>query len=164
MTKEIIIPKMVELAKMIDYEPSNITFLQSDMHCQIIHKDGDGKNRKNYTNDNYGTLGDAILKFVLTEYLFDKGCDKAEITQKKQTLEDNNTLFDLCNTSNIFKYAYNDMYFSDNAPPENRVYHSSHDVYIEAIIAAIYKDKGFAYCKEWVISFFQKYGILFDKA
>lgn len=132
------------------------------MHCQIIHKIGDGKNRKNYTNDRYATLGDTILKFILTEYLFDKGYDKAEITLKKQRLEDNSTLFDLCNNSGIFRYAYNDLYFSENAPPENRVYHASHDVYIEAIIAAIYQDKGFDYCKRWVISFFQQHNILFD--
>ena len=44
---------MFELAKMIDYEPVDITFLRKAMHCQIIHKDGDGENRKNYTNDNY---------------------------------------------------------------------------------------------------------------
>ena len=160
---EIIIPKMIELSKLINYEPTNISFIKEAMHCQIIHKDSDGKNRKNYTNDSYATLGDAILKFVLTEYLFDKGCDKAEITQKKQIIEDNNTLFDLCNKCGIFRYAYNDLYFSYNAPLENQVYHSKHDVYIEAIIAAIYKDKGFEYCKKWIISFFQQYSILFDK-
>lgn len=141
MNDEYIIAKMIELAKLIDYKFNDISFIQKAMHCQIIHKNGDGKNRKNYTNDRYATLGDAILKFVLSEYLFDKGCDKAEITQRKQALEDNNTLFNLCNKSGIFRYAYNDLYFSDNAPPENQVYHSTHDVYIEAIIAAIYKDK-----------------------
>lgn len=162
MKDEIIIPKMIELAKSINYEPTDITFLQKAMYCQIIHKIGDGKNRKNYTNDIYATFGDTILKFILTEYLFDKGCDKAEITQKKQTIENNSTLYDLCNDSGIFQYAYNDLYFSPYAPKENQVYHSKHDVYIEAIIAAIYKDKGFEYCRNWVISFFNKYGILFD--
>ena len=159
MENEIIIPKMQELAKLINYEPNNISFLQKAMHCQLIpHENGN----KSYTNDSYATLGDAILKFVLTEYLFDKGYDKAEITQKKQTLENNNTLFDLCNKSGIFKYAYNDLYFSDKAPLENQVYHSKHDVYIEAIIAAIYKDKGIDYCKKWIISFFKQYNISFD--
>lgn len=162
MEEKIIIPKMIELAKLINYEPNDISYLQKAMHCQIIHKYGDGKNRKNYTNDSFATLGDAILKFVLSEYLFDKGCDKAEITQKKQTLEDNSTLFNLCIKSGIYRYAYNDFYFSADAPKENQVYHSAHDVYIEAIIAAIYKDKGFDYCKKWVISFFQSYGVLFD--
>ncbi len=159
---KIITSKMKELANLINYELNDISFIKKAMHCQIIHKIGDGKNRKNYTNDSYATLGDAILKFVLTEYLFDKGCDKAEITQKKQTLEDNSTLFNLCNECGIFRYAYNDFYFSDDAPLENQVPHSKHDVYIEAIIAAIYKDKGLDYCKKWIISFFQRHSILFD--
>ena len=114
------------------------------MYCQRIHSSGDGKNRRNYTNDSLATLGDSLLKFILTEYLFDNNYDKADITQKKQQLEDNNTL-----------------YFSDEAPLENQVYHSKQDVYIEAIIAAIYKDKGIEYCKNWTISFFKQHNILF---
>ena len=162
MEKSFIETKMIELSKLINYTYNDLSCLENAMHCQIIHKDGDGKNRKNYTNDRYATLGDSILKFILTEYLFNKGFDKADITQKKQTLEDNTTLFNLCNESGIFKYAYNDFYFSENAPRENKVFHSTHDVYIEAIIAAIYQDKGFDYCKKWVVAFFQKHKILFD--
>ena len=153
---------MIELSKLINYEPSNISFLQEAMHCQIMHKYGDGVNRKNYTNDSYATLGDTILKFILTEYLFDKGYDKDEITHKKEPLERNSTLYGLCEKSGIFKYAYNDYYFYDNAPPENRVPHPAHEVYIEAIIAAIYKDRGLDYCKEWVISFLQRNNFSLD--
>ena len=162
MEEKMIKEKIIELSQLIEYDYNDIDYLKDAMYCRIIHKDGDGKNRKNYTNDRYATLGDAILKFVLSEYLFDKGCDKAEITRKKQTLEDNATLYNLCNKSGIFRYGYNDLHFSDNAPLENQVCHSKHDVYIEAIIAAIYKDKGFEYCKRWVVSFFQKYNNLFD--
>ncbi|MDE7439107.1 MAG: hypothetical protein K2N23_01175 [Clostridia bacterium] len=158
--KNVIVSKMHELAVLIDYVPNDITYLAKAMHCQIIHNLGDGKNRKNYTNDSLATLGDSLLKFILTEYLFDIGCDKAEITTKKQQLEDNATLYNLCVDSGIFRYAYNDLCFSDEAPLENQVYHSKHDVYIEAIIAAIYKDKGIAYCKNWTIQFLQRHIIL----
>lgn len=152
--------KMYELAKLIGYVPNDISYLENAMRCQLIHSLGDGKNRKNYTNDSLATLGDSILKFILTEYLFDNGYDKAKITTKKQQLEDNTTLYNLCNDSGIFRYAYNDLYFSDNAPLENQVYHSKHDVYIEAIIATIYKDKGIKYCKKWTIQFLQRHQIL----
>ncbi|MDE5601970.1 MAG: hypothetical protein K2J16_05675, partial [Clostridia bacterium] len=157
MNKEYITRKMKELAALIDYEYYDISHLSNAMHCQIIHKDGDGRNRKNYTNDSYATLGDAILRFIIAEYFFDRGCDKGDITENKQQIEDNVTLYDLCVKSGIIRYAYNDLYFYEEAPLDNMVYHSSHDVYIEAIIAAIYKDKGTDYCKNWVISFFQKY-------
>ena len=158
-----IISKMQKLAKLIDYDVVDIRFLQEAMHCQKIErKKEDGKKRKNYTNDNYATLGDAILKFILSEYFFDKKYDKAEITRKREKLENNKTLVDLRNEANILDYAYNDQYFSCKAPKENKVPHSKHDVYIEAIIAAIYKDRGMDYCRNWVISFFKKHDKWFD--
>lgn len=162
MEKSIIEEKMIELSRLINYDYNDISYLKDAMHCQIFHKDGDGKNRKNYTNDGYATLGDAVLKLVLTEYLYDKEYDKAEITSIKQKFEKNSTLFDLCTESGVFKYAYNDLYFAECAPSKNRVFHSTHDVYIEAIIAAIYKDKGLNYCRDWIFSFFKKYNIIFD--
>lgn len=72
MDNEFIISKMQELSYLIDYESSNISISKDAMHCQIIHKPGDGENRKNYTNDNYATLGDALLKLILTEYFLIK--------------------------------------------------------------------------------------------
>ena len=155
-----IIPKMIELANLIDYTPNDITFLAQAMYCQKTHSKGDGKNRKNYTNDSLATLGDSLLKFFLTDYLYDNGYDKAEITTKKQQLEDNTTLYNLCESSGIFRYAYNDLYFSYEAPLNDQVYHSKHDVYIEAIIAAIYKDRGIEYCKDWTIHFLRYHRIL----
>lgn len=160
MTEEYINQKMFELAKRIDYKPKDISFLKAAMYCQITHKKDDGKHRKNYTNDRYATLGDTILKFVLTEYLFDKERDKDEITQEKERIERNSTLYALCEKHEIFRYAYNDSYFYDDAPQQNKVPHSNHDVYIEAIIAAIYKDKGIDYCKKWIITFLQKNDML----
>ena len=160
MDEKKIIEKMYELAKSINYEFDDISFLKQAMHCQIIHKSGDGKNRKNYTNDSLATLGDAVLKLILSEYLFDKDYDKAKITKEKEKIENGSTLFDLCNKSKIIKYAYNNTNFFDNAPQNNQVAHPEHDPYIEAIIAAIYKDKGLEYCRNWVISFFNKYNCL----
>lgn len=157
MEDKIITAKMEELAKRIDYEFHNISFLKEAMHCQKIQNIGDGKNRKNYTNDPYATLGDAILKFVLTEDLFDKGFDKAKITQIKEIFESNSILSCLRDQSGILKYAYNNSYFFYDAPEENKLHSSEHDVYIEAIIAAIYKDRGMDYCKKWIRSFFLRY-------
>ena len=162
MEEKDIIAKMYELANLIDYDFNDISFLKEAMHCQIIHKSGDGKNRKNYTNDSLATLGDAVLKLILSEYLFDKDYDKAKITKEKEKIENGSTLFNLCNKSGIIKYAYNDKYFFDDAPQNNQVAHPEHDPYIEAIIAAIYKDKGFDYCKNWIISFFKKNNCLPD--
>lgn len=164
MNDEIIISKMLELAKMINYDHNDIEFLKQAMHCQRIYKNNDGKNRKNYTNDSLATFGDSIIKFVISEYLFDKKADKGKITVIKQHLEDNETLYNICNETGINQYAYNGVFFAPDAPLEQQVFHSKHDVYIEAIIAAIYKDKGFEYVKEWTLDFFKKNSRLLDLA
>lgn len=160
MTDEIIQSKMIELAKSICYEYHDISYLKKAMYCKIIHCERDGKNRKNYTNDSLATLGDTLLKFILTDFLFDKGLDKQKITEQKAKWEKNETLKNLSTDSGIFKYAYHDDCFFENAPRENQVRHSTHDVYVEAIIAAIYKDRGIEYCKIWTIEFFRKYRII----
>lgn len=155
MEEELIKNKMLELASLIKYEPNNLSFLEKAMHCQIIHNETAWKNRKNYTNDSLAAFGDSILKFILTEFLFDKGYDKSQITKKKEKLERNDFLYDLCLSTGIINYAYNDKYFYPEAPLESQVYHAKHDVYIEAIIGAIYKDRGLEYCRQWIISFFE---------
>ena len=156
MEDNVIIPKMYELAKLINYQANDISYLKKAMYCQRLHNLEDGKNRKKYTNDSLATLGDAVLKLILSEYFFDKGYDKAEITKEKEKIENGSALSDLCSKSKIIKYAYNNTSFFDDAPQNNQVAHPDHDPYIEAIIAAIYKDKGFDYCKNWVIEFFTK--------
>lgn len=159
MEEKNIIEKMYGLAKSINYEFDNISFLKAAMYCKKIpNQNNDGKNRRNYTNERYATLGDAFLKFILTELLFDNenNYDKAKITQKRKEIENNNKLYELCNECGIIEYAYHDTNFYCDAPKHNKVPHPKHDVYIEAIIGAIYKDKGFEYCKNWVISFFNK--------
>ena len=160
MKQEDIQLKMQDLAKLIKYSYKDLSYLEKAMHCQIVHGGKDGKNRKNYTNDSFATLGDALLKFILTEYLFDYGYDKNVISQNRKLLENNDTLYELCCKIGIYDYAYNDSCFSGEAPLENKVSHSKHDVYIEAIIAAIYKDKGMEYCKKWCIEFLKEYKIL----
>ena len=68
--------KMNELANRLGYECCDISWLKRSMYAEKIDKEGDGKNRKNYENDALATLGDSILKFILTEYFFDKAQDK----------------------------------------------------------------------------------------
>ena len=152
--------KMNELAHRLGYEYCDISWLKRSMYAKKIDKEGDGKNRKNYENDALATLGDSILKFVLTEYFFDKVQDKKYITDEKKKIEDNKTLFELSNQLKIYEFAHNDKYFYGESPKEDKVSNKKHNSYIEAIIGAIYKDKGIEYTKEWVIDFLKKNKVL----
>ena len=165
MEEKDIIDKMYELANLIDYEAKNITHLKQAMRCKRMpNKSNDGKNRKNYTNDRYAILGDSVLKLILTERLFDdkNKYDKAQITEKRKEVENNYSLYELCDNYGIIKYAHNDTHFYGNAPNHNKVPHPKPDIYIEAIIAAIYLDRGIKYCKKWVIDFLKKNNCLIN--
>lgn len=152
--------KMNEFANRLGYEYCDISWLKWSMNAKKIENKDDGKHRKNYENDALATLGDSILKFVLTEYFFDKVQDKKYITDEKKKIEDNKTLFELSNQLKIYEFAYNDKYFYGESPKEDKVSNKKHNSYIEAIIGAIYKDKRIEYTKEWVIDFLKKNKVL----
>lgn len=155
MNEKLIKEKMKTLALLLSYEYNDIKYLCNAMRSSLIHNEGDGKNRKNYSNDALATLGDSILKFVLTEKLFLENKNKGEITEIKKKIENNQTLHTMCINRGIINFAYNDLYFYDDSPKEYKVYHSKHDVYIEAIIGAIYLDRGIRYTKKWILEFFK---------
>ena len=50
MEEKLIKNKMIELTNLINYQPKDISFLEKAMHCQIIHSEYDGKNRKKQAN------------------------------------------------------------------------------------------------------------------
>lgn len=148
-TKERIDARMQALAKRLDYAYRDLDHLARAMYC----KKERGNN--NYTNDEMATLGDAVLKLIWSEYFFQKGLDKDEITARKADLENNATLKNLCDAVGAQADAYNDDYFADEAPGHRRLPHRDHDFFIEAIIAAIYMDLGLEGARRWVLSFWE---------
>ena len=50
------------------------------------------------------------------------------------------------------QFAYNDQYFFEEAPEDQKLPDLKQDVYIKAIIGAIYLDRGLKYCKKWIKS------------
>lgn len=143
--------RMKELAQLLDYKYHDLSHLSSAMYCQVEEKYND------YKNDAMATLGDAVLKLVLTEYLFDLGLDKNEITEKKQLLESNAALKHMTDKTEMYRFAYNDDYFYDDAPRHKRLPYDDHDIYLEATVAAIYKDRGLKYVRAWILRFWEKH-------
>ncbi len=146
-THEHILARMADLAAALDYTYRDLTHLSRAMYCKKQRGHG------NYTNDAMATLGDAVLKLVWSEHFFAQGLDKDEITQRKADLENNGTLKNLCDVTGAQNFAYNDQHFADEAPGHRRLPHRDHDFYIEAIIAAIYLDRGLQYTKGWIKKF-----------
>ena len=142
--------RMTELARILEYDYRDLTHLSRAMYCKR-------QGRKNYTNDAMATLGDAVLKLILSEHFFAQGMDKDEITRRKIPLEKNATLKAMCDRLGIYAFAYNDDYFGNEAPPRQRLPYGAHDFYLEAIVAAVYLDRGQEYTRQWVLAFWKKH-------
>lgn len=113
-----------------------------------------GKNNKEYANSGLATLGDAILKAVLTDILYRSyGIQtKGQLTAKKSEVEKSSVLHNIMNREKLIDYAFNEKHFyKDTEIPDNeKVVNNNHDQYIEAIVAAIYYDSNYDKVKEWI--------------
>lgn len=87
--KELIEKNMQELEKKIKYHFKDISLLARAMGAIKIEIPDQGKNNKEYANSGLATLGDAILKAVLTDILYRSyGIQtKGQLTAKKVNLK-----------------------------------------------------------------------------
>ncbi len=150
--KTVIVARIKQLAKTLNYDYDNIEFLVQAMNREPIEN-------SDFANQSLATLGDSVLGLAVTERLFKEGFGKEEITNRKKEMVDNKSLFDISERLQIYKNYYNsDGQFYDEVSGRNRIHHSAHDDSVEAVIGAIYLDKGFEYAKEWTIKFLRSQG------
>ena len=72
-----------------------------------------GKNHKEYTNEGLATVGDAVLKAVISDFLYKGGVTrKGEITTRKSELENNKSFRKIMTDKKLIEYAYNNEYLS----------------------------------------------------
>ena len=161
-SEERIIEKMHELERELGLSFKEIQWLAIAMNSTRLPKlSGDGKNKKpDCNNTALATVGDAILKAILSDFLFlcftseNKMARKGEITHTKERLENNQVLYEVMGRYDLKKYTYNDYaFYTDPQKDHERVGDSKHNQYVEAIVAAIYYDQGFDKTKEWVLNY-----------
>ena len=105
------------------------------------------KGKKDYYNSSLATLGDAVLKLILTEKFYDEGKTKGEITDKRIKEEKNETLVKIRNKYELLKYAYNENFFyNDVKGKHEKLPNSGHDLYVEALFGAVFKSEGISEC------------------
>ena len=68
---------------------------------------------------------------------------------KKSALENNKVFHNIMEKEALIEYAYNDKYFYRDTPQHEKVVSKKHDSYLEAIVAAIYKDGGWDKVANW---------------
>ena len=154
LTKERIHTQMHTLEEKTGLQFNDIAWLAQAMDSTPLPKElTDGKNKKSDCNNTaLATVGDAMLKAILADYLFQKNFKKGQITCIKQELECNSTLHSILMKEELLQYAYNDHGFCYDPLQDHQKVSTSpkHTPYIEAIVAALYYDKGFDEAKKWV--------------
>jgi ribonuclease-3 len=109
------------------------------------------KKENNYEDQNaFRTLGDAILKAILTELLIQKGYKTpGDITQKKGTLENAGNLSVMLKKMGISPIVG----IGERTLGVHEQPYALSETF-EAIVAAIYKDRGYETIKELVFQWF----------
>ena len=105
-------------------------------------------------NERLEFLGDAVLQLCITEYLFQNYDEKSEgdLTKTRALIVCENSLYDIANKWELGRYI-NMSKGEELTGGRNRV--SLQADCVEAIIAAIYMDKGLYEVKEFIIDNFQ---------
>ena len=159
LSEERIIEKMHQLERHIGIVFNDVKWLAKAMDSTPLPKlPGDGKKKKtDCENTALATVGDAILKAILADYIFTKSnwkARKGQITKEKEKLENNSVLYEVMKRFDLKQYTYNDnVFFNDHQEDHQKVADGKHNQYIEAIVAAIYYDQGFEKAKKWVLEY-----------
>lgn len=149
---------MFSLADEIEYRPNDISWLSKTMYCRVLSKDEQGKNRGVYSNGKMITLGELVLRAIETGVPFTRTeVTEEELNRKRIYQKEYRKLSALDSKARLFRYAYDDYGLYETVGIHGAPLPAC-DIYVEAVTAAIYLDKGFDYTKEWVVRFFGKYG------
>ncbi|MDE6660975.1 MAG: hypothetical protein K2J93_04075 [Anaeroplasmataceae bacterium] len=155
MDKKRIIEQMHELEGKIQYQFNNIQLLASAM-CVDKPYSYNKKNPEELANECLATIGDVLLKSVLTIKFYNDGKKrKGTLTEEKQPYEENTTFYELVRKEKWIEYSYNkDYFYTDEQPEEDKMPDPKHDPFVEAIIGAIYFDteENYELVKDWIMT------------
>lgn len=103
-------------------------------------------------NSKLAQLGDAILKFVTTDYFYRQSNTIKEIQKYNENYTNDQRMAKIRNFLKINEFIHNNNYWLNDAPQHDRPTCSdTNDSCIEAIIGAIYLSIDFNCVREWVI-------------
>jgi len=118
----------------------------------ITHKSYAIENNKSYWNERLEFLGDSVLSCVVADYLYSKFPDSPEghLSRIKSQLVSKQTLVKLAKEINIGKFIF---LSKGEELTGGRTRESNLANAIEAIIGAIYLDKGFETAKKFILKY-----------
>jgi ribonuclease-3 len=132
-----------QLNNLLGFTPGNLTLYQLSLTHRSV-KEGTEEN-----NERLEYLGDAILSAIVADYLFNKYPYKGEgfLTEMRSKMVNRQKLNDIALKMGINKItSYNKF---DNALKGSQIFGNT----LEAIVGAIYLDKGYMVTKDWVFKY-----------
>lgn len=142
---------LTELEKLLNINFNNILLLNEALtHSSYINED---KNSRHYERLEF--LGDSVLQLTISEYLYKnyKEMSEGELTKTRALIVCENSLYQISKTLNLGKYL-NMSKGEELTGGRERV--SILADCVEAIIAAIYLDKGFDSAKKFILDKFEE--------
>lgn len=133
----------IMLSKILGFKPRNIDiYLKAFTHRSANKKDRIG-NPLNYERLEF--LGDAMLSAVISKYLYDEvpSGDEGYLTKMRSKVVSREHLNELGRDLNLIQFLESRIsrnHFGDNI----------HGNIFEALVGAIYMDRGFVYCEKFI--------------
>ena len=133
----------LQLKKIVGFAPKELLYYQKAFtHRSMNLKDEDG-NPLNYERLEF--LGDAMLSAVISDYIFVKvpSGDEGYLTKMRSKVVSREHLNELGKDLNL-------IHFLETKIPKSNFGDNVHGNMFEALVGAIYLDKGYAYCKKFI--------------
>lgn len=134
----------IEIKKIIGFTPKNISFYEKAFtHKSIKNIDGSTGFPLNYERLEF--LGDAILSAVIAAYLFNEvpSGDEGYLTQMRSKIVSREHLNELGRDLDLLRFVKSNV-------ARSKFGENIHGNIFEALIGAIYLDKGYKYCSGFI--------------
>lgn len=132
-----------ELQNLLGIKPGNLSLYRMALSHRSVKENADENNER------LEYLGDAVLSAVIADYLFKKYPYKEEgfLTEMRSKMVNRQKLNDIALKMGIKKLTfYNKL---DHALKGSHIFGNT----LEAIVGAVYLDKGYALTKKWVLQY-----------
>ena len=131
------------MQRLLKFSPKQLEFYQKAFTHRSLKKVD--KNGEPYNYERLEFVGDAMLGSVIASYLFIKAPNQSEgyLTQMRSKIVSREHLNELGKDLNLISFVKSNI-------PQNNIGDNIHGNIFEALIGAIYLDRGYAYCNKFI--------------
>ena len=133
----------VAMQRLLKFSPKQLEFYQKAFTHRSLKKVD--KNGEPYNYERLAVVGDAMLGSVIASYLFIKVPNQSEgyLTQMRSKIVSREHLNELGKDLNLISFVKSNI-------PKNNIGDNIHGNIFEALIGAIYLDRGYDYCNKFI--------------